>query len=356
MPRMQPHKAGKNRIRNTGLPQWEYLAFIAAVCLTFILCVSVGTVRLPWTDVIHYLSDLVFGTEHEYAVASAPQIMTVRVPRVICVALSGMSLALCGCAMQGLLKNPLAEGSTLGVSSGAALGAIIAIAFDITVPFLSLAGATVMAMLFAFGSIMLILFLAYRLDYSLSTNTIVLLGVIYSMFISSIIMFITTFASEKIRSITFWTMGSLQGSTYTESLILLTVLVIFGTVILTKREELNAFAIGEDNARSIGINIRRTRLVILISVSALIGTCVSIGGSIGFVGLVVPHMTRMIVGPNHRRLLPATLFSGAVFLMLMDLIARVIMRPRELPIGAVTSLIGAVLFVFIFAGTRRREG
>ncbi|MBQ5341410.1 MAG: iron chelate uptake ABC transporter family permease subunit, partial [Oscillospiraceae bacterium] len=123
---MKPHKAEKNRISKRGLPQWEYLAFIAAVCLTFLLCVSVGTVSLPWSDVIHYLSDLVFGTEHEYAVASAPQIMTVRVPRVICVALSGMSLALCGCSMQGLLKNPLAEGSTLGVSSGAALGAIIA--------------------------------------------------------------------------------------------------------------------------------------------------------------------------------------------------------------------------------------
>ena len=352
---MKPHKEKKNRIKITGLPQWEYLAFIAAVFLTFILCVSVGTVRLPWSDVLHYLQDLIFGTQHEYAVSSASAIMTVRVPRVICVALSGMSLALCGCAMQGLLKNPLAEGSTLGVSSGAALGAIIAIAFDISLPVMALAGPTVMAMLFAFGSIMLILTLAYKLDYSLSTNTIVLLGVIYSMCISSIIMFITTFASEKIRSITFWTMGSLQGSTYTEALMLLGVLAVCGTIILSRSEELNAFAIGEDNARSIGIDVRKTRLTILIAVSALIGTCVSIGGSIGFVGLVVPHMTRMIVGPNHKRLLPATLFSGAVFLMIMDLISRVIMRPRELPIGAVTSLIGAVLFVFIFAGTRRNE-
>ena len=150
-------------------------------------------------------------------------------------------------------------------------------------------------------------------------------------------------------------MGSLQGSTYTEALMLLSVLVICGAVILSRSEELNAFAIGEDNARSIGIDVRKTRLTILIAVSALIGTCVSIGGSIGFVGLVVPHMTRMIVGPNHKRLLPATLFSGAVFLMIMDLVSRVILRPRELPIGAVTSLIGAVLFVFIFAGTRRTD-
>ena len=347
------HKERDNRIKSTRLPQWEYLAFIAAVLITFVFCISIGSVRLPLSDIFGYFSNMLWNSGYEYIIRTAPQILTVRIPRVICVLLSGVSLALCGCAMQGLLKNPLAEGSTMGVSSGAALGAIVAIAFDISIPFISLASATVMAMIFAFGSIMLILGLAYKLDYSLSTNTIILLGVIYSMFISSIIMFITTFASEKIRSITFWTMGSLQGSTYTEALILLTVLIIAGGVILIKAEELNAFAIGEDNARSIGIDVRKTRLVILIAVSALIGTCVSIGGSIGFVGLVVPHMTRMIVGPNHRRLLPATVFAGACFLMIMDLIARTILRPLELPIGAVTSMIGAVMFVFIFANTRR---
>ena len=347
------HKERDNRIKSTRLPQWEYLAFIAAVLITFVFCISIGSVRLPLSDIFGYFSNMLWNSGYEYTIRTAPQILTVRIPRVICVLLSGVSLALCGCAMQGLLKNPLAEGSTMGVSSGAALGAIVAIAFDISIPFISLASATVMAMIFAFGSIMLILGLAYKLDYSLSTNTIILLGVIYSMFISSIIMFITTFASEKIRSITFWTMGSLQGSTYTEALILLTVLIIAGGVILIKAEELNAFAIGEDNARSIGIDVRKTRLVILIAVSALIGTCVSIGGSIGFVGLVVPHMTRMIVGPNHRRLLPATVFAGACFLMIMDLIARTVLRPLELPIGAVTSMIGAVMFVFIFANTRR---
>ena len=347
------HKERDNRIKSTRLPQWEYLAFIAAVLITFVFCISIGSVRLPLGDIFGYFSNMFWNSGYEYIIRTAPQILTVRIPRVICVLLSGVSLALCGCAMQGLLKNPLAEGSTMGVSSGAALGAIVAIAFDISIPFISLASATVMAMIFAFGSIMLILGLAYKLDYSLSTNTIILLGVIYSMFISSIIMFITTFASEKIRSITFWTMGSLQGSTYTEALILLTVLIIAGGVILIKAEELNAFAIGEDNARSIGIDVRKTRLVVLIAVSALIGTCVSIGGSIGFVGLVVPHMTRMIVGPNHRRLLPATVFAGACFLMIMDLIARTVLRPLELPIGAVTSMIGAVMFVFIFANTRR---
>ena len=124
-------------------------------------------------------------------------------------------------------------------------------------------------------------------------------------------------------------------------------------MILSQARELNAFAIGEENAMHIGINVKRVKLTILIAVSVLIGVCVSIGGTIGFVGLVTPHMVRMIVGPNHKRLLPASLFTGAIFLMLADLVSRIILNPLELPIGVVTSFIGAILFVIIFYRTRR---
>jgi iron complex transport system permease protein len=124
-------------------------------------------------------------------------------------------------------------------------------------------------------------------------------------------------------------------------------------VLLFSARELNAFAVGEDNARSVGVNVKGVKLRVMVTVSVLIGVCVSIGGTIGFVGLVTPHMARLIVGPNHRRLLPAVLFSGAIFLMLTDLAARTIISPIELPLGVVTSLIGAVLFVVIFMRTRR---
>ncbi len=129
--------------------------------------------------------------------------------------------------------------------------------------------------------------------------------------------------------------------------------MICGAVLLLHARELNAFAVGEENAQHIGVNTRRTKLTVLITVSALIGVCVYIGGTIGFVGLVTPHMVRMLVGPNHKRLLPASLFGGAVFLMLADLVARILLNPKELPIGVVTSLVGAVVFVVIFYNTRR---
>ena len=132
-------------------------------------------------------------------------------------------------------------------------------------------------------------------------------------------------------------------------------LLICGTVILLHAQILNAFAVGEDNARQVGVDVKRAKLVLLIMVSMLIGVCVSIGGTIGFVGLVTPHMARMLVGPNHKRLLPAAMFGGAVFLMLADLIARILLNPLELPIGVVTSFVGAIVFVVIFYQSRKEH-
>ena len=210
-----------------------------------------------------------------------------------------------------------------------------------------------MAMTFAFLSLLLILSLAYVLDRSLSTNSIILIGVIFSMFASSVISLIISFSNDHVRSIAFWTMGSLSGTNYRHARILALALLVCGGILLRYARELNAFAIGEDNARHIGVNVKRVKLVILITVSVLIGVCVSISGTIGFVGLVMPHMARMATGPNHKRLLPASMFSGAIFLLLADLAARTLLSPIELSIGVVTSLVGAAAFVIIFYRTRK---
>ena len=194
------------------------------------------------------------------------------------------------------------------------------------------------------------------LDRSLATNSIILIGVIFSMFVSSLISLIIAFAGEKVKSITFWTMGSLSGSNFTYAGLLALALLVCGAVILRHARELNAFAVGEDNARHVGVTVRRVKLLVLVAVSALIGVCVSVGGTIGFVGLVVPHMARMLAGPNHKRLLPASMVFGAIFLLLADLVGRTLLSPVELPIGVVTSLVGAVMFVAIFYRTRRGAG
>ena len=331
---------------------FEYVMFAAVTVAVLCMCICIGSVNIPLKDTVTVIWNAIARLPQPAGLASSI-ILSVRLPRVLCVALSGAALSLCGAAMQGLLKNPLADGSTLGVSSGASLGAVIAIAFGVVFPGVPYGGTMIMAILFAFLSLVIILGLAYKLDYSLSTNTIILIGVIYSMFVSSAMNVIITFVPEKLQSITFWTMGSLQSSSYESAAILVAAMIICGGVILLHARELNAFAVGEDNARHVGVDVKRTKLIILITVSILIGVCVSIGGTISFVGLVTPHMVRMIVGPNHKRLLPACVFGGAVFLLLADLVARILLNPLELPIGVVTSLVGAVVFIFIFYRTRK---
>ena len=317
-----------------------------------LLCICVGSVSISPADTLRVLLCALLRRPMPEGV-SANIILNVRLPRVVNVALVGAALSLCGAAMQGLLRNPLADGSTLGVSSGASLGAVLALALGVTLPGTAFGGTMLLAMVFAFLSLMLILALAYALDRSLATNSIILIGVIFSMFASSVMSLIISFSGDKLRSITFWTMGSLSGTGFAHARVLAAALLVCGAVVLAHARELNAMAIGEDDARHVGVNVRRVKLTLMIAVSVLIGVCVSVGGTIGFVGLVVPHMARMIVGPNHGRLLPASMLAGAIFLLLCDLIARTLLRPIELSIGVVTSLVGAVAFVLIFFRTRR---
>lgn len=341
------------KYRSQNLKPIAYLLLILSLLVVFFLCVCIGSVTIPIHNIVSIIVNLILNKPIPEGVAGMI-ILQVRIPRVLCVAFVGAALSICGAAMQGVLRNPLADGTTIGVSSGASLGAVLAIAFGFSIPGIENGGVVLMAMVFAFISLLFIIALAYKLDCTLSTNTIILIGIIFSMFVSSIISFIITFAGEKVKHIMFWTMGSLADSTYEKALTLFLLLMVFGTIILINAEELNAFAISEDNARNTGVDVKRVKLLMLISVAALIGVCVSIGGTIGFVGLVIPHMMRMITGPNHRKSLPVTLFMGAIFLMLADLLARVILKPLELPIGVVTSFVGSIVFVYIFYHARKR--
>ena len=322
---------------------WTGLALIA-----FVACVSLGSVNISLRDVWNSVFSGEVSRETYRSI-----IWWTRLPRVLCAGLMGAALSLCGAAMQGLLRNPLADGSTLGVSSGAALGAALSIVLGITIPGLETAGPAAMAMLFAFGSLLLILALAWGIDRSFATHNIILIGVVFTMLVSALLSILITFSGEKLRSITYWTMGSLSGKSYEQAGVLLGGLILFGTPLFLQSRELNAFAVGEENALHVGVPVRRVKLTVMICASALIGICVSIGGSIAFVGLIIPHMVRLAAGPNHRRLLPLSAFAGAVFLMLADLTARSLLSPLELPIGVVTSLIGAVVFIAIFYRSRK---
>ena len=322
--------------------------FLAAL----LLCVCAGSVKVPLGESLTILKNGLFGGPKPEGM-NASIVLSLRLPRVLCAALMGAALSLCGVVMQGLLRNPLADGSTLGISTGAALGAALSIVLGISIPGLPIAGSAAMAMVFSFGSLVLILALAWGIDRSFATQNIILIGVVFTMLASSLLSILITFSGERLRSITYWTMGSLTGKNYEQAAVLLGGLLLFGTPLMLLSRELNAFAVGEENALHVGVPVRRVKLTVMICASALIGICVSIGGSIAFVGLIIPHMVRLAAGPNHRTLLPLSAFAGAVFLMLADLAARSILSPLELPIGVVTSLIGAVTFIVIFYRSRR---
>ncbi len=339
-------------VKREGFRPSVLMAFAFAALIVAMLCVSVGSVTVPFRETARFVLNAAVGLETPRTPEKAI-ILDVRLPRILCVALSGAALSLGGAAMQGLLRNPLADGSTLGVSSGASLGAVLAIAFGFRFGGMAGAGTFLAAVIFAFLSMLLILSLSFSLDGSLATNTIILIGIVFSMFVSSLISLVIAFSGEKIKTITFWTMGSLAGATYGQALLLLCTLAVCAAALHWHVRELNAFAIGEENALHIGVHVKRVKLVILVSVSLLIGVCVAVGGTIGFVGLVMPHIARILFGPNHRRLLPASVFLGAVFLMLCDLLARTVLSPVELPIGVVTSLIGASVFTAILFQSRK---
>lgn len=314
------------------------------------LCLALGSVSIPFSKFVQLVVSFVSGkleAETESAI-----LFTLRLPRVLGAGLSGAALSVAGCAMQGLIQNPLADGSTLGVSAGAGLGALLSLLFGVSLPLIPLAGRAGMAIAFAFLTLISLLLAAYSLDKELKSTTIILCGIVFSMFISAAMSLIIAFAGPKIGVASFWMLGSLSGLNMQGVGLLTLGLVIGFGMLFFRARELNAFSLGENSAVSIGVSARPVKLEILVAVSILVGVCVAVGGSIAFVGLIIPHIARFLFGGNHLRLLPATAFMGAVFLQLCDLAARTLLSPLELPVGVVTSLIGALFFISILMRKR----
>ncbi len=339
-------KTGKKTVAASIMGGFGVLLFI----VVFVFSVSTGSVGFSFTDVVRVLAGylLGLGDTGDIPESLVTIIINVRLPRVILSALAGAALSISGAAMQGLLKNPLADGSTLGITSGGALGAVISIAAGFNLPFFPNLGLVFMSILFSFLSLILILTLTYKIDYNLSNQTIILNGVIFSMLASSITSLIVSLSGNNLKQVVFWTMGSFSGRGWSYVVLMLPFFVAGAVPLLFLSRELDAFSLGEEQAEYIGVNTKKVKLLILILVSVLTGVSVAVSGTIGFVGLVIPHMTRFIAGPNHKKLLPVSALFGAGFLMATDLLSRTILSPAELPIGVVTSLIGAILFIYIF--------
>lgn len=274
-------------------------------------------------------------------------IVNIRLPRTILAGLVGASLALAGCICQALLRNPLAEPYVLGVSSGAAVGALLAIIMGLSdLPF-----GEIFVPVSSFGGAVLAIVLVYnvaRINGIRTTHHLLLTGVIFAFFFSAMVMLLTAIAPpEKMQSVIFWLMGDLSSPHEVYLLFLGACFVFSSTIGICLAREMNVLVLGEEPSYQLGIEVERNRMLLFLAATLVVGAAVAVSGSIGFVGLIIPHMTRLMVGADHRNLIPSSILFGAGFLILADTAARTIIRPAEIPVGVITSLCGAPFFLYL---------
>lgn len=322
------------------------------------LSLALGPVSLPLGDTMRAALRLLgLPLAADASVQQAELILSqIRMPRTLLGLAVGMVLALCGVAMQGLFRNPLADPGLVGVSSGAALGAAVAIVGGAAFGGLPESFAPYLLSACAFVGGLLVTALVYRLgrrDGQTNVATMLLAGIALTALAGAAIGLFTYLADDAtLRTLTFWNLGSLNGASYARLWPLLLATLAVALWLPRRARALNALLLGESEARHLGFDVERLKRELVFCTALGVGAAVAAAGLIGFIGLVVPHLMRLLVGPDHRLLLPASALAGASLLLLADLIARLALAPAELPIGIVTALIGAPFFLYLLVRGR----
>ena len=338
-------------------PRW--FITMGVLCLTTILlglvCLQFGAEQIGLSEIIRIIARVVSGEGESEALGTTGTIvMQVRLPRVLLGFLVGCCLASVGVALQALLRNPLADPYVLGVSSGAALGVTLAVLFGIGTIFL--AEAALPACGFAGG--LLALFVVYRMAATyerLPIHSLLLAGVILNAIFSALIMFITSIMDpNRSFGMMAWLMGTLTAPAY-PTLIVLSLYLLGGLFLLYRQARvLNILALGEEAARSLGVDTEKSKRFIFVLAALVTGAVVSVSGMIGFIGMVIPHAVRLVIGADHRLLLPASALVGGMFLMGADTLARTLLSPAEIPVGIITALAGGPFFVYLLLWRKDR--
>lgn len=334
----------------TVLPALSLLLLLGVV-----LAASLGAVSIPLGDVAAILVDRMPGVElaPNWSANEAAIILQIRLPRVVTAAVVGGALAAAGVIFQGLLRNPMADPYIIGTSGGAALGATLALMLS---PAYVVWHGFTLVPLFAFGGALGAVLLVYhiaRVGPRTPIVTLLLAGFALSSVLAAIMSFLMLVSEASLRRIVLWLMGGVTSTNWSQLMVVIPIVIagIAGTYLFAV--DLNAFLLGDEQAAHLGVEVERRKLILLMLGSLLTGAAVSISGLVGFVGLVIPHMTRLIFGPDHRLLLPASALVGGLFLVLADLVARLILAPAEVPVGIITALIGAPFFIYLLRRSKR---
>ncbi|CAM2984949.1 iron ABC transporter permease [Paenibacillus sediminis] len=333
-------------------------AGIILLILTLTICVGIGSVDLPIGDIasilLHHVPFIGDAISPSWSASAEQIIMKVRLPRVVLGMLVGASLAASGAAFQGVLRNPLADPFTLGVSSGASVGAALLIFFGLQY---SVFGSwTLPAVAFVTGILTLlgVLRLA-RQGGKIPTHSLILAGIVMQSFFGAVVSFLAAMSKQTINEILFWTMGSLSMRGWSYTAILFPYFIAGFLFLWSRARTLNILALGERQAAHLGLNVERTKLSVLIVATVLTAGAVSVSGVIGFVGLVVPHMIRLIAGPDYRLIVPLSALGGGIFMIWADTAARFVLAPTDIPLGIVTAFVGAPFFAYLLVRHKQQQ-
>jgi iron complex transport system permease protein len=334
-----------------GLRPVALVWLVGVLVVGILLSVMVGSVPVAPREVVRALLAGA-GAADDPVVAVVRQI---RLPRAMLAGIVGACLSLAGLGFQAISRNPLADPSVLGVSSGASFGVLVAMLLGLAGPFANPAVVT----LFAFAGALLAAVIVYavaQVDGRLPITTLLLSGVIIGLFFTACVMLATALlAAAELQSVVFWLMGNLAPASGRTLAVLALVLAIGVAVLSREAGRLNLLALGEEQALQLGVEAERVKRLVFVAASLITGAAISAAGSIGFVGLIVPHAARLLLGPDNRALVPAAGLLGAAFLILADLVARTLVAPAELPVGVITSFCGAPLFIYLLRTRRGGE-
>ncbi len=333
----------------------KFILLLALALCALALGVAIGSVGIEPTDLFTVLGHKVFGLAlpEEIPPVTVSILWTIRFPRAVMAFLVGAALAASGTVMQSVLRNPLASSYTLGVSSGASLFASVIIVSGFTLPVIGRYTLPLFGFLGGLGTVFLAMALAMRFDRNLENQTIILVGMVLSLFVNALLTLVTALADDHLSRLVYWQMGSFSGQTWGNCGLVLSILIICILALLRYSREMDLMTFGEEQALSAGVDLQKVKFI-LIALSALMtGTAVSLAGVIGFVDLIAPHIVRRFFGSKHRLVVPASALFGGAFMVLADMFGRTILAPEELPVGAVTALIGAPFFAYIYFRRRR---
>lgn len=336
----------------------KMLLLLCAALIALVLSIGIGSVYVAPGEILAIVSNRLFGTPLPEALPAGypAMVLDLRLPRVLLAFFTGAALAVCGTVMQSVLQNPLASPFGLGVSSGAGLGAAIVIVTGLSVAGLGTFLLPSVSLLFALGTVFLVVFIAARLDRSMSNITIILVGMVLTLFCSAVMNLLATTSPANAQRLQLWQLGSFSMKEWSAVWILAPVLLAAFLLFLCYARELDVMSFGEEQARAMGVDLLKTKRILLAAIAILTGTAVALAGVIGFVDLIAPHVVRRWFGASHRRVLPASALFGGTFLVLCDLAARTLTPPREIPIGSITALLGAPFFLYVFFVGRKRKG